>query len=97
MASVIVNVAVQKAREAAQIYAGTDIGVRVEEVEQLSEANWNITLSWLEEDTIKRIKDNSDPLRIMHLTREPALERVYRVFQIRGDDPVRMMRAPDPQ
>lgn len=71
--------------------------MRVEEVEQLGESNWNITLSWLEEDAAKRIKDAGDPLKVLRIVKEPPpFERVYKIFEIRGDEPVRMKRAPDP-
>lgn len=94
---VLVAAAVKKAKEAASEYAGASVGVRVEEVERLSDSAWNITLSWLEEDTVKLIEARSDPLRRMRLVPAPMpLERVYRVFEVRDEEPVRMKRAPEP-
>lgn len=93
----LVAAAVRRAKEAASEYAGASIGVRVEEVERISDSAWNITLSWLEEDTVKMIEAKSDPLRRMRIVPAPVpLERVYRVFEVRDEDPVRMKRAPEP-
>jgi hypothetical protein len=94
-----VRAAVQRAHEAAKQYVVSVPGLRVEEVEQgINESSWNITLSWLEEDTAQKMRDNVDPMS-RALFRKPQLhtERTYKVFEIRGDAPVRMKRAPDPR
>jgi hypothetical protein len=96
----VVSDAVRKAKDAALQYAGAAVGVRVEEVEQL-ETSWHITLSWLEENTEARIRRDADPLKgmlkgIRAFTEPPPMERVYRVFVIRDEQPVRMTRARDP-
>lgn len=95
--AVDVRTAVKKAKEAAEIYAGATVGLRVEEVARVGETDWNITLSWLVEDTVKKLKENTSPLRSLRTFHDPPpLERIYRAFWIRGDNPVEMKRAIDP-
>lgn len=97
MRTVDVNTAVGNARVTARNYAGATLGLRVEEVEQIDESSWNITLSWLEEDTAQKVRDNADPFKRMRVVPAPTpLERVFRTFEIRGDKPARMRRAPEP-
>lgn len=89
--------AVLQANRAAQEYVGSKRGIRVEEVKQVGDGNWDITLSWLELDEAEQIRAQSDPIRRIRLLPEPPpLERVYRVFEIRNGSCVRMTRAPDP-
>lgn len=95
----VVSEAVRTAKDAAHQYASAGDGIRVEEVEQ-TESGWNITLSWLEENTEARIRRDADPMRRafgeMLGAKAPLLERVYRMFVIREGQAVRMIRTRDP-
>lgn len=92
--AVDVRTAVKKAVKAAEEYVGPRPGLRVEEVAKIDESAWNITLSWLEEDTIQKLKQETNPLRTLKVLNEPPpFERVYRVFYVRGDSTVEMKRA----
>lgn len=88
--------AVKKAKEAAREYAEAELDVRVEEVVQHSPFSWDITLSWLVDNKAKLIEDERDPLKFVRVAKaSPSVERVYRKFLVRGDDPVDMKRAFD--